>query len=103
MADILARLERDHASHNAPLRELRLGSTPEIVMLFTRDHEEAKLHYINDPTLMTFVACPGRDCPLCFLRSNPAPFLLLPLLHVEAGEVKVLRISATRGAHALAD
>lgn len=87
----------------APLRELRLGGEPAVVMLFTADIEQSLLHWEKDPRFNCYVVCPGPGCPLCWLGNAPSEFALLPVLNCESGEVEVLRVSRQRGVGKLMD
>jgi hypothetical protein len=78
------------------LTEMRLGREPAMAMLFTAECEAARLHYIADDSVRSFLVCPGHGCPLCFAGVEPDSFHLLPVFDVEAAAVRVLRISARR-------
>lgn len=88
---------------SAPLRELRIGGEPAIVMVFTADVEVALFHWEKDPRFNCYVICPGAGCPLCWLGNAPKDFALLPVLNCESGAVEVLRVSRQRGAGKLID
>ncbi|MEO6594321.1 MAG: hypothetical protein ABIP94_06175 [Planctomycetota bacterium] len=75
------------------LKELRLGQEPAMIMAFTADASEARLHWIDDPAVKTFVVCPGKGCPVCHLGSDATKVWLLPVYDVEGRDVKVLRIT----------
>jgi len=85
------------------LNELRLGTEPAACLLFEDDTQEVSLHYESDPSVRSYVICPGPGCPACFLGSAPKEFGLLPVLNIESGEVEVLRVSRQRGPGALLD
>lgn len=83
------------------LQELRLGKEPSMVLLFTEEAEDVLLHYEKDEAVRSFVPCPGKDCPLCYVGSAPQKFLLLPVYNIETCRVEVLRIPTTRGPETL--
>lgn len=80
----------------ASLSEMRLGTEPAMAMLFTADSEEARLHFVADDAIRSYVACPGAGCPICHCGVAPTTFHLLPVFDIESGTVKVLRIPARR-------
>jgi len=101
MPDLNAILNATDDNASLPLREVRLGKEPALVLLFTSDVDEVKLHFEEDETVRSYVPCPGDRCPRCFLGSAPGEFYLLPVVNIDSGEVEVLRISAGRGPGAL--
>ena len=78
------------------LSEMKLGQEPAMAMLFTPDSEEVRLHYVSDDAVRAYVVCPGSGCPLCYCAVEPKTYHLLPVLDMESGMVKVLRIPARR-------
>jgi hypothetical protein len=74
------------------LRPLILREEPVLVIAFTTDVDEMRDHFEKDPTVNTYVACPGIGCPLCFLKAAATDVVLLPLLNLEDQEVQVLRV-----------
>ncbi len=81
--------------------ELKLGRDPAMVLLFTTEVEQTKLHYVDDESVKAYANCPGPGCPLCQLGARPVEFLLLPVIDVQTGTVRVLRVATRRGAGAL--
>lgn len=92
------------AGDDAPsaLSELRLGAEPALVLLFTAEYQEVKLHFVDDETVRSYIKCPGSGCPICYAGSAPTQAHLLPVFDVESGTVKVLRIPDNRRPNALA-
>lgn len=84
-----------------PLVELRLGEQPAMAQLFTAIAEPTRLHYLDDETVRAYVACPGTGCPVCYTGSPPKDFYLLPVLDIESGLVKVLRVPGNRWSNGL--
>lgn len=81
---------------NTVLSEARLGVEPTMLCLFTPDYEQARLHFIDDDSVRSFVLCPGTACPVCHCAVEPQLFNLLAVFDVASGAVKVLRVSARR-------
>lgn len=92
MPDLFEVLEGGESENLQPIRELRLGPEPAMVLLFARDVEEAYLHYEPDESARGYLVCPGKGCPYCDLGSAPGRVALLPIYNIESGTVEVLRI-----------
>lgn len=101
MIDLLSTLGTPEADDRR-LREIRLGTKPANLLLFTKEGDKVLLHWEDDPTTRTFVVCPGAGCPACLLSEKPSRFWLLPAYDLGAGRVGVLRIPSTRGPESLA-
>lgn len=84
------------------LAELRLGPEPAMVMLFTAEADDVRLHYIDDDVVRAYVPCPGTGCPICYTGMRPWQFDLLPVLDIESSTVKVLRVRDDRRPEGLA-
>lgn len=100
MADIIDAFEV--GSDPDRLEVVRLGANPTLLMFFTREAEAARMHWEDDPTVRSYVPCPGNRCPLCYAHEAPTDFQLLPALEVEKKKVGVLMVSMARGPSSLA-
>lgn len=78
------------------LEELRISADPTMIMLFTADTTDVKVHFVEDPSVHTYVICPGAGCPVCHVGSAPLLMMLLPVYDVTTRSVRVLRIPARR-------
>jgi hypothetical protein len=81
------------SSQPASITELRLGTEPATVRLFTSDVEAARLHWESGEPYRTYIVCPGPGCPVCFLGSAPQNCGLIPVYNLETRSVEVLRFS----------
>ena len=79
------------------LHLIRLYGDPAEVLVFTDDVEQVLLHWVSDPSVKSFIECPGESCPLCFIGSSPQPNLLLPAYDLIRQRVGVLQIPCERG------
>ncbi len=84
------------------LEVVRIGATATMLMLFTSDADPARLHWEDDPTVKSYVPCPGAGCPLCFVHEAQTEYQLLPVLELEKKRVGVLMVSMARGPFSLA-
>jgi hypothetical protein len=85
------------------LEEARVGEDPLAFLVFTTEAEPASMHFEKDESVNSYVICPGKACPICWLGSRAKEFILLPIRDVESGQVKVLRVSTRRGPASLLD
>lgn len=85
------------ASGPERLELVRVGATATMVQFFTRDGDRGRFHWEEDPTVFSYVPCPGTGCPPCFVHEAPTDALLLPVLAVERKAVGVLMVSLARG------
>jgi len=85
------------ASGPERLELVRIGATATMVQFFTRDGDRGRFHWEEDPTVSSYVLCPGIPCPLCFVHEAPTDAHLLPVLAVERKAVGVLMVSLARG------
>lgn len=83
------------------LELVRIGATATMVQLFTRDGDKGHFHWEEDPTVSSYVPCPGTGCPSCFVHEAPTEAHLLPVLAVERKAVAVLMVSLARGPFSL--
>jgi hypothetical protein len=97
MASLIDYFESPDDTNSGLLRECRLGPDPVMVLLFTDEVEEVRLHYESDESVRSYFPCPGEGCPHCHLGSAPQDFLLVPVFSIERQAVEVLRVSRKRG------
>jgi hypothetical protein len=83
------------------LEVVRIGDKPMMLQIFTVDGDDGSFHWIDDPSVNSYVPCPGAACPLCYLSDPPKVFQLLPTLVVEKKAVGVLMVSMARGPYSL--
>lgn len=102
MTDILDLADAASGAMSQPLEPVRLSENAALLLLFTRDAERVKLHFVSDPAVNSYVAChgPGR-CPMCHCAQVPSDLALLPVVNVAVRAVQVLRISMRKGPGAL--
>ena len=81
------------ASQPAGITELRTGTEPATVRLFTSEVETARIHYESGEPFRTYVICPGTGCPVCHIGSAPQQCGLLPVYNLETRAVEVVRFS----------
>jgi hypothetical protein len=84
------------------LQELRLGSDPAMVHLFTSETTDVGMHFVDDPSVKANVICPGKGCPVCHLGSAPTQTMLLPTYEIGSKTIRVLRVTMTRKPGSLA-
>jgi hypothetical protein len=102
MPNLIDELEGPDNQASVSLHQTRLGKEPVMVLLFTAEVENAALHFEGDEAVFSYLPCPGKSCPLCYLGSAPQQSYLLPVLNLESREVEVLRIPSKRGPETLA-
>jgi hypothetical protein len=101
MGNLIEYFTGDDNPSQSRLTEMKLGREPAMGLFFTADTEDVRLHYVDDESVRSYVRCPGTGCPLCYCGIEPQSFKLLPTYDVEAGDVKVLRISTRRSPDSL--
>ena len=84
------------------LQELRLGSDPAMVLLFTADTADVGMHFVDDPSVNSYVICPGKGCPVCHLGSAAVATMLLPVYEIGTRTIRVLRVPKRRQPGSLA-
>jgi hypothetical protein len=77
-----------------PLLELKFSKEEREVAFFTLDGETVCLHY---ETGLGFIRCYGRDCPLCRFGKPAVETMLVPVIAVDDGDVKTLRLPKGAG------
>lgn len=99
MVDILDLADEASGAMSQPLEPVRLSENATLLLFFTREAARAKLHFVPDPAVSSYVECmgPGR-CPLCYCAQVPVDMALLPVVNAAMRAVQVLRIPTRRGA-----
>lgn len=92
MTNILEFLGAAGSDSPAGLREVRLSGEPATVIAFTPDGEDVMLHYESSDEVRGYLVCPGVGCPLCYLGSQPAKHILLPVYNIETASIEFLRV-----------
>jgi hypothetical protein len=80
---------------------IRLDGNERLVIPFTQRVVRVKLHYLDLPSLRSYVHCPGRDCFLCCLGRQQETRDLLPVYDPVDKAVGVLSVSTNIRPHAL--
>ena len=101
MPSLIEKVEGADFEPRSHITELRIGDEPVLIGLFTDDFEGVKLHYVDDDSVKSYVVCPGDSCPMCHLSYQAKDFYLLPAYDHDEREVKVMRISPSRGVASL--
>lgn len=101
MVDLLEAIGSDEPEYPQTLEQVRLGTDPTFLLLFTKDVDIAALHYLSDPEAGGYVICPGANCPLCYCGKASKQVCLLPVVDVASRSVRVLRVSKARNPGAL--
>lgn len=75
------------------LEQLRIGESVAPCLIFTADHEDVNIHWIEFPEKKGYVQCNGEACPLCATGNKSYSRLLMPVLNFNSQGVEVLAIT----------
>lgn len=96
MGNLLEFMTGDGDGQPSQLQELRLGSDPAMVLLFTADTADVGMHFVDDASVNSYVICPGQGCPVCHVGSAAIPTMLLPVYEIGSRTIRVLRVPMRR-------
>ena len=97
MPSLIKAYESTEGSNQPLLDVIRIREEPAMLLLFTDDTEETRLHYENDDSVRAYIPCATKSCPICHIGNPPKTFYLLPAYDIEATAVGALIISTERG------
>ena len=75
------------------LEQLRIGESVTPCLVFTADHEDVGIHWIDTPEKKSYVKCNGGGCLLCATGNKSYSRLLMPILNFNSQKVEVLAIT----------
>ena len=75
------------------LEQLRIGESVTPCLVFTPDHEDVDIHWLDTQEKKGYVQCNGKGCPLCATGNKSYNRLLLAMLNFNSQKVEVLAIS----------
>jgi hypothetical protein len=91
--DLLALWSTDMSAAKARLQVLRPDANSRLLIPFTTATTPADLHYVDAPSIRSYVLCPGNTCLLCELGKSQDHRELLPVYDPVIRNVVVLPIS----------
>lgn len=71
---------------------VRLGNNETAVIPYTMDVNTVEIHYVECPSISSYVQCNGIDCDLCKIGNYKATRLLLPVFDPVGRKMAVLPI-----------
>lgn len=83
----------EEAAANEPLEIVRLNASDMIVVPFTAEAVQARLHYCEDPEVRGYVHCNGPKCVLCLAGRAVDERVLFPVYLPATRSVAVLPVS----------
>lgn len=99
MGDLDDLLEEADDMPLSALPEMRLGKDKTPMFFFGRYMETVQLHYNEQQCDVDkgYFVCPGKDCPFCRYGKAAVTTHLMPVLSVENGDVRTLRVPVPGG------
>jgi hypothetical protein len=76
-----------------PLQAVRLDASEVILIPFTPEATQARLHYCDEPEIRGYMGCNGPGCALCRAGRNVEERALLPIYQPATRSIAVLSIS----------
>lgn len=101
VTDALAKWELEVSRAPMSPEVIRLDTNDKLLIPFTSTLVEVKIHWVEYPSLRSYLQCNGPDCLLCRIGRQPEPRDLLPVYDVVAKAVGVLPVSPSVRPHAL--
>jgi hypothetical protein len=82
MREELSQWEADVSRAPTKLSAIRLDGNERLLLPFTLTREKVEVHWVEYPSVSSYVQCNGPDCLLCRIGLEPKLFQLLPLYDV---------------------
>lgn len=81
------------SSSQSTLELAKVGESAIPLMLFSPEHEDVKIHWIDTAEKKGYVQCNGDDCALCHADNKAYSRLLLQVFNFGSQQVEVLAIT----------
>jgi hypothetical protein len=93
IVDAVAKWSADTPRALSNLTEVRLDASETIVVPFTTSVGEVAVHYVDYPSVRSYLRCNGDGCLLCRIGRQAEKRDLLPIFHAVDGRIAILPIS----------
>lgn len=81
------------SSTQPTLTPFRINESTTPCLIFSPDHEDVDIHWIEFQEKKGYVQCNGEGCPLCATGNKSYSRLLMPVLNFNSQEIEILAIT----------